>query len=158
MNHPPALIIRHNRENLNKCSLRGLEGKEGFHFYTYPKDILPNLSGYLLLKVGARPLGPEDLGRGLLLIDATWRLAQKIEKQLPLGLEACSLPSHFRTAYPRRQTHCPDPETGLASIEALFLSYYLMGRSIEGILDHYYWKEPFLRLNQSYVSSSRDNQ
>ncbi|MBI3900562.1 MAG: hypothetical protein HY324_00260 [Chlamydiia bacterium] len=154
--YPATLIIRHKRENLKKCSLRGLEKKEEFTFYTYPIDTLPALDGgdggYLLLKVGAPPLTPQDIGRGLLLVDATWRLAQKIEKQLPTSLESRSLPSHFRTAYPRRQTHCPDPETGLASIEALFLSFYLMGRPTKGLLDQYHWKESFLLLNKLSVT------
>ncbi|HSX10199.1 MAG TPA: hypothetical protein VLF94_00565, partial [Chlamydiales bacterium] len=97
-------ILRHRRENLRKCSLRGLEGRPDLIFFTYPVDPLPDLSSYLLLKVGAPPLTLADSSRGLLLIDGTWRLAQIMEKQLPWKLEARSLPGHYRTAYPRRQT------------------------------------------------------
>ena len=95
----------------------------------------------------APSLSPADCNRGLFLLDATWRLAEKMGKSLPPNLEVRSLPSHFRTAYPREQTDCPDPERGLASIEALFLSYYLMGRSTEGLLDNYYWRTLFLEKN-----------
>jgi pre-rRNA-processing protein TSR3 len=139
-------ILRHRRENLKKCSLKGLVGKEGLNFYTYPIDPLPNFAGFLLLKVGALPLTRADLGRDLLLIDGTWRLAQVIEKALP-RLEARSLPSHYRTAYPRKQTHCPDPEAGLSSVEALYLSHRILGRPYADLLDFYHWKERFLELN-----------
>ena len=145
---PPTVILRHRRENLKKCSLRGLETRSDLLFYTYPVDPIPDLSGYLLLKVGARPLSEEDAERGLFLIDGTWRLALVMEKQLPWKLEARSLPPGFRTAYPRRQTECPDPEAGLASVEALYLAHLLAGKSTEGLLDHYHWKELFLSCNK----------
>lgn len=144
---PPTVILRHRRENLKKCSLRGLEQLPDFVFYTYPVDPLPDLSQLILLKVGAPPLTYEDRDRGLFLIDATWRLAQIMEKQLPQKMEERSLPEGYRTAYPRRQTDCPDPQAGLASIEALYLAHRILGKSTEGLLDHYHWKDLFLSLN-----------
>lgn len=142
-----TVILRHRRENLKKCSLRGLESHPDLVFYTYPVDVLPDYSHYLLLKVGAPPLTIEDCDRGLFLIDGTWRLAQIMEKQLPWHLEARSLPSGYRTAYPRRQTDCPDPSTGLSSVEALYLAHHLLGRNTEELLAHYHWKELFFSLN-----------
>ena len=150
-----TVVLRHRRENLKKCSLRGLEKRSDFLFFTYPKDILPDFSHYLLLKVGAPLLTPNDRDRGIFLIDGTWRLAQIMEKQLPWKLEARSLPCHCRTAYPRRQDDCPNPETGLASIEALYIAYQLLGRSTENLLEHYYWKKEFIKLN---VPDLRPNQ
>lgn len=141
-------IIRHRRENLKKCSLTGLEKTVGLLFYTYPSDPLPSFEGYLILKVGAPPLTEVDAQRNLLLIDGTWRLAKIMEKQLPSFLEARSLPCHYRTAYPRKQTECPCRETGLASVEALYLAHRLLGRPCEDFLDFYYWKSQFLTLNQ----------
>src|SRR3989338_2517187 len=79
---PPTLVLRHRRENLKKCSLTGLETRPDFLFLTYPKDPLPSLSSYLLLKVGAPPLTALDRDKGLFLIDATWKLADKMEKSL----------------------------------------------------------------------------
>ena len=102
-------IIRHRRENLKKCSLRGLETRGDLSFYTYPSVDLPHFTGFLILKIGAPPLTEKDQMRNLLLIDATWRLAQTIENHLPASLEARSLPASFRTAYPPRQTDCPHP-------------------------------------------------
>ena len=144
------IILRHRRENLKKCSLTGLEGREGLAFFTYPEDTLPDLTGALLLKVGAPPLSIEDKDRPLLLIDGTWRLAAVMEKQLPMKLEERSLPPGWKTAYPRRQTDCPDPEAGLSSLEALYIACLILKRPTEGLLDHYHWKDLFLQINQEF--------
>lgn len=146
---PPTIILRHRRENLKKCSLRGLESREDFLFYTYPKDTLPNLKGYLLLTLDAPVLGPEDHEKGIFLIDGTWRHTKTMFQQLPQPhpFELRSLPSHFVTAYPRRQEDCSDPDRGLASLEALYLAHHLLNRPFEGLLDHYHWKELFLKKN-----------
>lgn len=141
-----TLIYRHRRENLAKCSLTPLSTRPDFRFLTYPTDPLPDLTGYIALQVGAPPLTAADASHGLFLIDATWRLAAVMERACP-QLETRSLPAHFRTAYPRRQTECPDPATGLASIEALYLAHLLLGRPVDGLLDHYHWREQFLLLN-----------
>lgn len=145
---PPTTILRHRRENLKKCSLRGLEGRKDIHFFTYPKDALPDLSGYVVLTFDAPELSQEDAGRGLFLIDGTWKYAEKMAKIVPHErLIPRSLPSSLRTAYPRRQDDCPDPDRGLASVEALYAAYHILGRDTTGLLDHYYWKDRFLELN-----------
>lgn len=142
MSSVKTLILRHRRENLKKCSLRGLETHPLLEFFTYPEESLPPLPGLLLLKVGAPLLTEADQDRPLLLLDATWRLAPKMEKSLP-PFEARSLPP-IATAYPRKQTECPDPMAGLASVEALYLAHRILGKSVEGLLDGYHWKEAFL--------------
>lgn len=147
-------ILRHKRENLKKCSLSGLEKREGLIFSTYPTDPWPDLSSSLILKVGAPPLTKADAKRPLVLIDGTWRLAQIMEKQLPCQLEARSLPEGWKTAYPRRQTDCPDPEAGLASIEALYVACLILGKSTDGLLDGYYWKDLFLEKNNRKIARS----
>ncbi|MBX7066901.1 MAG: hypothetical protein K1X28_06700 [Parachlamydiales bacterium] len=138
-----TIILRHRRENLKKCSLRGLEKRDDLAFYTYPIHQLPDVTGFILLKVGAPPLTKEDSDRGLLLIDGTWRLAAVMENQLPFKLEERSLPTHFKTAYPRE----PNPEQGLASVEALYIAHHILGRSTEGLLDGYHWRDLFLTNN-----------
>lgn len=158
MNYTPTVILRHARENLKKCSLSGLEQREDCRFFTYPKDPLPDISSYILLKVGAPPLTKEDQGKGLFLIDGTWKLAGVMEAQIPLPVHASliarSLPGHFRTAYPRRQTECPDPTRGLSSLEALYIASFILERPLVGLLDHYYWKELFLQLNPELQKES----
>lgn len=148
---PPTVILRHRRENLKKCSLRGLEKLPDLEFFSYPGSLAPleKCQGYVLLQLGAPPLTHEDSHRGLLLIDATWRYADKMLRfveQVP-NLIPRSLPEHFRTAYPRRQDDCLDPDRGLASVEALFLAYNILGRSTSQLLENYYWKADFLEKN-----------
>lgn len=150
--YPHTIIVRHRKENLRKCSLRGLEVRDDLDFYTYPKTLPTDLQGYIVLDIDAPPLSPADGERGLLLVDGTWRYAETMVGALQReGLldttVARSLPGHYRTAYPRRQDDCPDPERGLASVEALYLAYLLLDRPTEGILDHYYWKQQFLEVN-----------
>jgi pre-rRNA-processing protein TSR3 len=121
-------------------------------FFIYPKHTLPLLETYIILDLNAPPLTIEDAHLGLLLIDGTWRHAETMTKNLPEPLLQTliprSLPSQIKTAYPRRQTLCSDPERGLASIEALFISYHILQRDTTGLLDHYHWKDLFLSLNQ----------
>ncbi len=145
LNFPPTIILRHKRENLKKCSLKGLEQRKDLIFLTYPIQSLPNLKGYCALTLDALPLTEGDAALGLFLIDGTWRYAEKMAKILPPSVVLRSLPGHHRTAYPRRQPDCPEPERGLASVEALYLAYHIVGRDTEGILDNYYWKESFLK-------------
>ena len=154
MNNPATVIIRHVRENMKKCSLRGLEGRLDFKFYTYPrcavgKESLPDLSGYILLDVEGEPLTSKDCSLGFLLLDGTWRLAEKMQKNIPeiQHLPKRSIPAGFKTAYPRRQDDCPDPEAGLASIEALYVAYLVAGKPLDGLFDGYYWADEFLSKN-----------
>jgi pre-rRNA-processing protein TSR3 len=148
---PPTIILRHRKENLKKCSLRGLETRSDCLFLTYPKDSVPDLSHYFLLAIEAPVLSEADKELGIFLIDGTWRYAKLMEKQYPQPhlLQRRSLPPGFRTAYPRKQSDCPDPCRGLASVEALYLAYALLGRQTEGLLDHFHWREDFLKKNWS---------
>lgn len=135
----PTIIFRHRKENLKKCSLSGLESK--LRFVTYPTKTLPDLTGYTILTPSAPPLEGDE--KGLFLIDGTWRYAEKMKKTLPEGLTYRSIPSGYRTAYPRRQ----DEASGLASIEALYIAYLLTGRDPTFLLQNYHWKEKFLTIN-----------
>ncbi len=152
---PITAILRHRKENLKKCSLRGLETRPDLKFFNYPGNpiILNEWPPYVLLTLEAPPLTCEDSACGLLLIDATWRYAEKMLQSVKgtPHLIPRSLPSYFRTAYPRRQAGCSDPIRGLASIEALFLSYKILGREAESLLDNYYWKNEFLEKNKAFI-------
>jgi pre-rRNA-processing protein TSR3 len=152
---PPTFVLRHRRENLKKCSLRGLEPRPDFRFFTYPTSQLPDLRGYILLALDGPPLTAADSSKGLFLLDATWRHAVKmrqyVDRQVAgqgVELEIRSIPAGYRTAYPRRQDDCPDPEEGLASVEALYIAYRILGRDTATLLDTYHWKEEFLEKNQ----------
>ena len=153
---PPTIVLRHRKENLKKCSLRGLEAREDFCFYTYPREELPPLHGYIYLVLeGAPPLSKQDAHRGLFVLDATWRYAERMEKQVEPQLLHCeprTLPGAWVTAYPRKQDDCPTPERGLASIEAIYISYLLLGHPTAGLFDQYYWAEEFLRRNAALIA------
>lgn len=157
------VIIRHRKERLSKCSLRGLEARADLAFYRYP-DRMPEpeaIAGCVTLSLdpGAPLLGPADRERPLLLLDGTWRLAPKLaaavaqlQARLPAEQRpvARGLPPALVTAYPRAQgpeTACPDPARGLASVEALFAAYVLTGRDPAGLLDGYRWREALLEAN-----------
>src|ERR1700722_16847932 len=127
---PPTIVWRHRKENLKKCSLRGLESRDDFLFFSYPNETPTDLTNYILLTIDAPPLSKNDAGSGLFVLDATWRYAQQMlehAERMP-QLTVRSIPSHYRTAYPRRQTDCIDPQRGLASIEAIYAAYELLGR------------------------------
>ena len=144
----PTIILRHRKENLKKCSLTGLEKRKDFLFYTYPIASPEHLNNYCLLSIDAPPLSPSDSHLGLYLIDATWRYAEKMTQTVPENLIRRSIPSNFRTAYPRRQTGCVDEERGLASIEALFIAFMITNRCTNTLLDHYHFGNEFLEKNQ----------
>lgn len=146
---PPTIVLRHRKENLKKCSLRGLESRTDFCFLPYPCAPLPDLSHYVMLDLDAPPLSFADAHHGLFILDATWRYAKVMIRDIDLRftIEKRSIPNNYRTAYPRRQEDCPDPERGLASLEAIYLSYLILKRETAGLLEGYYWKEQFLEKN-----------
>lgn len=146
---PPTIIWRHRKENLKKCSLRGLESHNDFQFFTYP-GATPDLCNYIVLDILAPPIEKKDAEYGLFIVDATWRYAEKMMKNVNLeGTIRRSIPDCYRTAYPRRQDDCPSPDRGLASIEAIYIAYHTLGRNTEGLLDNYHWKDHFLATNFS---------
>lgn len=149
----PTTILRHRKENLKKCSLRGLESREDLHFLTYPTDPIPFIQKGILLDLQAPLLSKEDRGHSFFLIDGTWKHAAVMSRQLPYPEKWVrrSLPSEFRTAYPRKQTDCIAPERGLASVEALYIAHLILGYETRGLLDHYYWKKEFLMLNSAFL-------
>jgi len=151
---PNTLILRHRKENLKKCTLHSLENRRDFVFYTYPQAVMPDLTDYVLLTLEAPPLTIDDQGNGLLVIDGTWRYAERMMRWLgPLpNVKRRCLPKHYRTAYPRKQTDCCDPERGLASIEAVYIAYWLLNRSVEGLLENYYWEKAFITQNEEAFS------
>jgi len=146
---PPTIIIRHRKENLKKCSLRGLEKRDDMLFFSYPlKKDLPDLASYALLSFDGKELSMQDANSGIILIDGTWKYAEKMQSQIKQldNLQKRSLPKHL-TGYPRKQTLCPFPEFGLASVEALFIAYKILQRDASSLLDNYPFKSSFFDKN-----------
>jgi len=117
-------------------------------FFTHPVTASLSLDGYVRLAADGPELSSSDADLGLLLLDGSWRRAgimvKAYEHVPPRSLWG------FQTAYPRVSKRGTDPDNGLASVEALFLAYHLLGRSTEGLLDHYRWADEFLRLNHIF--------
>jgi len=148
---PPTIFVVHPRERRSKCSLEPLRGREGFLFWTFPEQGDLPLDGYVRLGLGGPVIGSDDAGRGLLVLDGTWRLAARMEADYS-KLPVRSLPV-LQTAYPRSSKIFDNPTGGLASIEALWAAYHLLGRSTDGLLDHYHWADQFLATNSNLLES-----
>jgi pre-rRNA-processing protein TSR3 len=145
LSFPPTVIVRHPHENPRKCSVLPLRGRPDLVFLTYPVKQLPPLAGYIRLAAEGPELSAADAGYGILLLDGSWRWAGSMTRDF-LDVPPRSLHG-YQTAYPRISKQGTDPDNGLASVEALFLAYHLLGRPTEGLLEHYRWAEEFLRLN-----------
>jgi pre-rRNA-processing protein TSR3 len=143
---PPTLVIRSPHENPKKCSILPLRGRADLRFLSYPTNETPGLENYVCLAAEGPPLTSDDRDRGLLLLDASWRRAA-VMRQAFAHVPARSL-TGFHTAYPRVSKRGTDPDQGLATVEALYIAYHLLGRATAGLLDHYRWRNEFLRLNE----------
>jgi pre-rRNA-processing protein TSR3 len=145
MDYPPTVIVRHKKENPRKCSVLPLKGRPDVRFFSHPVRVMPDLSGYIRLAAEGPPLTAADAAAGILLLDGSWRSAGDMTRDFahvpPRSLAG------FVTAYPRVSKLGTDPDNGLASVEALYLAYHLLGRPTEGLLDHYHWAAEFLRAN-----------
>lgn len=141
------LIVVRRGEDPAKCTVRPLRGSPGLDFLPYPLRQKPDLSRHLLLAPDAPPLSPADAGRPLLLLDASWRHAAKMRKAVG-PVETRSIPPGWRTAYPRRSKTHADPDTGLATIEALYAALCVLGCRDDSLLRFYLWRDAFLELNR----------
>lgn len=148
----PTWIIVHPRENRKKCSVEPLRDRPEFHFANYhaKRPQFPP-KGYVRLGIGGPLLTPADRVHGLLILDATWRLAERMEETYR-DYPVRSIPP-WKTAYPRISKIFDDPTPGLATIEAIFAAYVALGRETSTLLDAYHWKEEFLTLNRDLLPS-----
>jgi pre-rRNA-processing protein TSR3 len=148
---PTTLIVRNPRENPKKCSILPLRRRPDLLILGFPPRDMPRLDNYVRLAAEGPALSPTDSACGLLLLDGSWHWAEVMNRSF-LDVPPRSLRG-FQTAYPRVSKQGTDPANGLASVEALFLAYYLLGRSTEGLLDHYRWAALFLERNQELLRS-----
>ncbi|MFK7822353.1 MAG: hypothetical protein AB8G99_26905 [Planctomycetaceae bacterium] len=146
LSYPPTIIVVHPRERRSKCTVEPLRSRGDFVFWTFPEPGDEPLNNFVRLGFGGPVLNAADDGhRGLLVLDGTWKLAGKMENvfnEIPIR----SLPE-TETAYPRKSKVFDDPHGGLATIEAIYVANKLLDRPTEGLLDKYYWRDEFVRLN-----------
>ncbi|QDU59785.1 hypothetical protein Pan216_06180 [Planctomycetes bacterium Pan216] len=143
---PDTVIVVHEKERRSKCSVEPLRGRKGFSFVSYPLEKPVELAGYVRLAMEGPRLSLEDRASGLLVLDATWRLADRMESAFA-EVPPRSLP-YWETAYPRVSKLLPDPEEGLATIEAIYVAHLILGRPTDGLLREYRWGELFLERNR----------
>jgi len=148
---PPTVIIRHTKENPRKCSIMPLKGRPGIQIYNHPMARPLDLRNYIRLAAEGPPLSREDEQFGVLLLDGSWRSADSMSRDFE-HVSPRSL-SGFVTAYPRVSKLGTDPDNGLASVEALFIALKILGRPVEGLLDHYHWRDKFLAANSSLLAN-----
>lgn len=143
--HPPTIIVVHQKEKRRKCTVEPLRGRPDFEFRTYPLEEAPLPENYVRLGLGGPILSVDDASHGLLVLDATWKLADRMAwkyESVPLR----TLPP-VETAYPRTSKIYSDPSSGLATIEAIYAAFRVLGWNTEGLLDRYHWADDFLRRN-----------
>jgi len=143
---PPTIIVVHPKERRRKCTMEPLRGRPGFVFWRFPRLGPQPLDNYVQLGLNAPPLTRQDADKGLLILDGTWRLVERMAPAFA-HVPRRSLPQ-CRTAYPRSSKLFEDPEEGLATIEALYLAYRILGRDTRGLLDGYRWARQFLDRNR----------
>ena len=148
---PPTILVVHPRERRSKCTVEPLRGREGFRFWTFPERGPEPLDGYVRLGLGGALLTPAHRFRGLLVLDGTWRLAERMAPAFA-DVPVVSL-GPWETAYPRTSKLFEDPAAGLATIEALFAAFQQMGRDPSGLLDSYRWRTEFLDRNAHHLGS-----
>jgi pre-rRNA-processing protein TSR3 len=114
-------------------------------FWTYPVDQPLDLTGYIRLAADGPVLTAADASAGVLLLDGSWTRASAMNRTF-VHVPPRSLLG-YQTAYPRVSKRGTDPAHGLASVEALYIAYRILGRSTEGLLAHYPWATEFCRRN-----------
>jgi pre-rRNA-processing protein TSR3 len=140
------LIVHDPREPAKKCSLTPLRGMRGVRFVPVRGDQRVDAGRRIWLHPEGDELRPDDRGIGLLLIDCIWRRVPALSKRIDGELLRRRLPNLI-TAYPRRSKLTPDPEHGLASVEALYAALALLDAPCPALLAHYRWAAEFLAAN-----------
>ncbi|HIA38186.1 MAG TPA: hypothetical protein EYN86_01530 [Planctomycetes bacterium] len=100
-----------------------------------------------LLHPDGVPLTSADAERPLLLIDSSWRDLPRMLSTVHGDFALRCLPKNLVTAYPRKSKTFEDPETGLASVEALHAATVRLGRRDDSLLEGYYFGDKWLELN-----------
>jgi len=141
-----VLILRDPRESVKKCSLTPLRGREDVEFWSYDPDKRYDATDRILLHHEGELLSEADQGKGLFLVDSSWRRLPKLLDRVDGEPVKRRLPA-LKTAYPRKSHIFDDPEPGLASIEALYAAVHILHGPRPELLEGYRWAEEFLRLN-----------
>ncbi|HEX4824129.1 MAG TPA: DUF367 domain-containing protein [Candidatus Polarisedimenticolaceae bacterium] len=144
------LIAHDRREPRNKCSVTPLRGMAGVRFVPLHPARRLDAGRRIWLAIDGDELTADDRGLDLLLIDSTWRRIGALSRRIDGDLLRRRLP-RLVTAFPRRSKLVPDPEGGLASVEALYAATVILGSLRPELLAHYRWREQFLAANRGLL-------
>ena len=147
------ILLRLKKESPKKCSLTPLRKRSDLPIRWIHCAVGEELeiANATLLHPEGELLSQADSDLPLLLIDSSWRDLPKVMRGLTGEFRLRRLPEGFQTAYPRKSMTFSDPETGLASIEALHAACALMGHRDDSLLDEYFWADEYLRLNSTLL-------
>lgn len=148
----PTVIIVHPKERKAKCTVAWLRADARFQFFRGPRRPV-DLSGYVRLAMDGPELSAADANAGLLVLDGTWKLVDRLAPKVN-EVPKRRLPP-VQTAYPRTSKVSTDPEGGLATIEAVYAALCILGRDVTGLLSHYHWADEFLQRNETLWNSLR---
>ena len=158
LSRKPDVVIL-DRESRRKCSIYPLKDRPDMQFYEADQLVYPNtpadfFHGYLFLHVDGPELTANDCHLPLLILDGSWRRALYLSQKLAFWdrLEKRSIHG-FTTAYPRKSKLYEMPQSGLASVEALYIARLIQGREDVSLLAHYYWRQQFLEINRDQIAA-----
>jgi pre-rRNA-processing protein TSR3 len=144
--------VFHPKEKRHKCTLNPLLNRPDIEAFQFPDLEGIDFEGTVLLSPGGDPLTRENSGSHLLVVDSTWRYAGSIVSKIPCPRRSIR---GFVTAYPRTSKLFRDPPGGLASAEALFAAALILGIYDDTLLEHYRWKQDFLKMNKRLIENLR---
>lgn len=138
-------------ETPNKCTIAPLVYRQDFRLIGVPRSgSLKSLRSQLLLHPEGECITQLRDSECTLLaaVDCIWKrlpaLLERIEGGLP---RLVRIPDGFVTVYPRRVEHSPEPEGGLATIEAIFTAAALLGNWDPTLLSEYYFGRAYVERN-----------
>jgi pre-rRNA-processing protein TSR3 len=144
-------------ETPNKCTITPLAGRSDFRLFpVYGEGALGPLHAPLLLHPEGECLSHfrnrSEIATAIACIDCVWRRLPALEKRLAWGAKPglrTKIPEGFKTVYPRVGFGQSDPESGLATIEAIFIAAALLGNPDTSLLSKYYFAKEFLEVNRA---------
>jgi ribosome biogenesis protein Tsr3 len=120
-------------------------------FVPFNRERTVAAEGRILLTPDGELLSDADRGRGLLLIDSSWRRVAQLLGTVEGEVVPRRLPELI-TAYPRKSKAHSDPAMGLASVEALYAAALILGEPADELLDDYCWRDRFLNENAQLLN------
>lgn len=150
------ILLRLNKESPKKCSLTPLRERTEWpiRWIHCSAGEAVEVGEVTLLHPDGEALGPADRARPLLLIDSSWRDLPRVLRGVSGTLHRRCLPKGLVTAYPRKSNWFEDPETGLASIEALHAAVAMLGQRDDRLLEGYHWAQQYLEQNAALLAAA----